>query len=48
MLPADAVDTGYQRDGDHLWLSPDEQRAFVGSRADVEIWPRSIQRLGCD
>ena len=47
-LPADAVDTGYQRDGDHLWLSPDEKRAFVGTRSDVEVWPRTTRPLGCD
>ena len=29
-LPADAVDSGFERDGDRLWLSPDGQRAFVG------------------
>lgn len=47
-LPADAVDTGYQRDGDHLWLSPDKKRAFVGMRSDVEVWPRTVRPLGCD
>lgn len=47
VLPADAVDTGFQRDGNHLWLSADKQRAFVGSKPDVEVWPRTIQQLGC-
>ena len=46
-LPADAFDTGFERDGKHLWLSPDKQRAYVGSKADVEVWPRTIQPLGC-
>lgn len=46
-LPADAVDTGYERDGEHLWLSPDEQRAYVGTESDVETWPRTVRRLGC-
>lgn len=46
-LPANAVDTGFQRDGERLWLSPDEQRAFVGTEDDVELWPRAIQHFGC-
>lgn len=46
-LPADAVDTGFQRDGEHLWLSPDKRRAYVGTRDDVEAWPRTVQPLGC-
>ena len=47
-LPADAVDTGYRRSGESLWLSADRQRAFVGSRDDVELWPRTVQSLGCE
>jgi hypothetical protein len=47
-LPTDAVDTGYQRDGRHLWLSADRRRAFVGSRSDVELWPRATERAGCE
>ncbi len=47
-LPAAAVDTGFQRDGDRLWLSPGRQRAFVGSEDDVEVWPRALEHLGCD
>ena len=47
-LPAEAVDTGYQRDGDRLWLSPDKERIYVGTRADVEVWPRTTRPLGCD
>jgi hypothetical protein len=46
-LPEDAVDTGYERDGDHLWLSPDQRRAYVGTAADVEVWPRTVEPLGC-
>lgn len=48
VLPDDAVDTGYQRSGDHLWLSPDKARAYVGTPRDVEVWPREVQPLGCD
>ena len=47
VVPADAVDTGFERDGNHLWLSPDKQRAFIGTEGDVEVWPRTIQPLGC-
>lgn len=47
-LPDNAVDTGYQRAGDRLWLSPDRQRAYVGSRDSAELWPRTIEQLGCD
>jgi hypothetical protein len=46
-LPATAVDTGFEHDGEHLWLSPDRQRAFVGTADDVELWPRTVQPLGC-
>jgi hypothetical protein len=47
-LPHSAVDTGYQRAGDHLWVSPDRQRAYVGNRHTVELWPRTVKPLGCD
>lgn len=46
-LPADAVDTGFERDGRHLWLSPDRLRAYVGDRTSVELWPATTQHLGC-
>ena len=45
-LPADAVDTGFRRDGDRLWLSADRKRAYVGSPDDVEEWPSA--QLGCE
>lgn len=46
-LPANAVDTRFERDGNHLWLSPDRHRAYIGTRDDVEVWPRSIERPEC-
>ena len=46
-LPADAVDTGYERDGEHLWLSADRRRVFVGSPDDVELWPQARPEFGC-
>ena len=47
-VPADAVDTGYEHDGQQLWLSADEQLAYVGKTADVETWPREVKFLGCE
>lgn len=47
-LPGDAVDTGYRREGRHLWLSPDRKRAYVGAPGgSVELWPRTTQPLWC-
>jgi hypothetical protein len=46
-LPADAVDTGFEREGEHLWLSADRGAAFVGSKEDVELWPRATDPPGC-
>ena len=46
-LPAHAVDTGFERNGDRLWLATDRQRAFVGSPQGVEVWPRAVDPLGC-
>ena len=47
-LPADAVDTGYRRDGNTLWLSANRARVYVGDDPKaVEAWPRTTQRLGC-
>lgn len=42
-----AVDTGYSRDGQQLWLSKDKKRAYVGSREHAELWPRTTKPLGC-
>ncbi len=39
-LPADASDTGYARDGRHLWLAADGSAAYlVGADGDAERWP---------
>lgn len=47
-LPDGAVDTGFRHGGDRLWLAPDHSRAYVGAVPDdVEVWPRTVQRLGC-
>jgi hypothetical protein len=47
-LPDDAIDTGYQRDGQRLWLAADETRVYVGTPDDVEVWPREVKELGCE
>ena len=47
-LPDDAVDTGLRHEDDRLWLAPDRSRAYVGATPDdVEVWPRTVQQLGC-
>ena len=46
-LPSNAISTGFERNGQRLWLSADEQQAFVGTEADVEGWPRTVQPLEC-
>ena len=47
-LPAGAVDSGFRRGQDRLWLAPDRSRAYVGTAPDdVEMWPRMVKRLGC-
>jgi hypothetical protein len=46
-VPNDALDTGFSRLGDHLWVSPDRTRAYVGTRTDAALWPRELQAFGC-
>jgi hypothetical protein len=38
-LPADAVDTGFRRKGQSLWLSADNSVAYLVSDDRVEAWP---------
>jgi hypothetical protein len=45
-LPDDARDTGWQRNGRHLWLSTDGRYAYVGTVTSVDAWPRFDS--GCD
>lgn len=45
-LPDDAVDTGWERDGQHLWRAPGGRVVYVGTVASVEAWPRFDS--GCD
>lgn len=46
-LPGNAVDTGFHRGDDHLWLSADGTRAYVGDRTSVDVWPRAKNTFGC-
>jgi hypothetical protein len=48
-LPDNAIDTGLNHGTEHLWLSADRKRAYIGSRgaATVELWPRTTQPFGC-
>jgi hypothetical protein len=46
-LPAGAVDTGYHRGRQHLWLAADGHAAYVGQADQVEQWPRGTDHLGC-
>lgn len=46
-LPGDAVDTGYRREGDELWLSADETIAYLVTAGSVEAWPSPTDQVGC-
>ncbi|WP_127481323.1 hypothetical protein [Nocardioides pantholopis] len=47
-LPADAVDSGFHRGRDRLWLAADRSRAYLGAGPDaVELLPRLVEPLGC-
>lgn len=39
-LPADARDTGWERESRHLWLAADDRFAYVGEPGSVAAWPR--------
>ncbi|WP_134767650.1 hypothetical protein [Nocardioides sp. 1609] len=45
-LPSDATDTGWEREGRHLWLSADGDYAYVGTADSVAAWPRF--NTGCE
>ncbi|MFN8194309.1 MAG: hypothetical protein U0R80_08515 [Nocardioidaceae bacterium] len=50
-LPADAVDTGFQRAGRRLWLAADRSAAYLvglDDPADVQQWPRARRPIFCD
>ncbi len=45
-LPDDASDTGYEREGRHLWVSADDRYVYVGVPDSAEAWPRF--KGGCE
>lgn len=49
-VPKQAIDTGYERDGRHLWLHPDGTAAYLVNtlnRDDVERWPAARRHIAC-
>ena len=46
-LPGDAVDTGYRRGDDELWLSDDQTIAYLVTSNTVEAWPSTTHVVGC-
>jgi hypothetical protein len=49
-LPERATDTGLRRDGQQLWIGPDEEAAYLVSlddAQDVERWPAAKQPIRC-
>lgn len=46
-VPSSAVDSGYERDGKHLWFAKDRGYAYVGRPSDAEAWPRAMQPIRC-
>jgi hypothetical protein len=44
-VPRDAKDSGYHRDGKHLWWA--RGGAYVGGRSDAEFWPLTKQPIRC-
>lgn len=50
-LPADAVDTGWRRDGRELWLGESPRAAYLVSldvESDVQLWPATKESIGCE
>lgn len=45
-LPADAVDTGFRRDGAELWISNDATVAYLVKDDRVEAWPTPVDPNG--
>ena len=47
-LPADAIDTGYRRDGAALWLDPsDDTLIYVVTDDAIEAWPLLREEVFC-
>jgi hypothetical protein len=46
-LPAEAVDTGFRRGRDELWLAADGSVAYLRTDDRVEAWPSTLESVGC-
>lgn len=46
-LPEDAVDTGYRRGNDQLWLAADRTIAYLVTDSEIEAWPATTDQIGC-
>lgn len=48
-LPVDATDTGYHHEGRHLWISGDDDVAYLAVGDQVEAWPapNSTDPIAC-
>lgn len=46
-VPADAVDTGYRRGEEELWLAADETVAYLVRGDGAEAWPRTTGQVAC-
>lgn len=47
VLPPDAVDTGYHRNGRRLWVSADRTIVYIVTDDRVEAWPSPPTNFGC-
>lgn len=46
-LPTDAVDTGYRRGSEELWLAAEAAVAYLVTAATVEAWPSTTDHVAC-
>ena len=46
-LPADAIDTGYRRGNDQLWMAADRSIAYLVTPDHVEAWPSTKEPVAC-
>ncbi|MEU7428219.1 hypothetical protein [Streptomyces sp. NPDC040750] len=46
-MPAGAPDTGYHSRDRHLWLTEDQDTAYVRTSSGVEAWPRAAREVAC-
>ena len=46
-LPSDAIDTGYRRGNNQLWLAADRSIAYLVTPDHVEAWPSTTEPVAC-